>query len=327
MKLSTLSNIPSRFPWLEPILKVVIFVLLFASIGYQVFYQRNVEDFLQTLTKAYAEGYHWALLALVLMPVNWCLEAWKWYLLINKAEQVSYRRSVMAIFAGTTFTFFTPNRIGEYGGRFIFLKDPLKVKPLQATILGSIAQIVVTLVLGLIGMAWVLRYGAGEELSWSPMVSVLLALLSIILLVLYYKMDMLHQLSIRWNIPQKVQKALTSLIHFDVSELTIVLLLSALRFAVYSLQYVLFLWAFGVDVSALTGFSIVSAIFLVQTIIPSIAAFDLGIRGNVALFMLNTYSVEPASIVAAAFSLWAVNLVLAALIGYLFLSVSRIFKK
>lgn len=326
MRFRSLINKLGQFPWLEPLLKVVIFMLLFASIGYQVFYQRNVEDFLSTLSQAYNKGYYWALMAFLLMPVNWCLEAWKWHMLINKAEKVSYRRSVMAIFAGTTFTFFTPNRIGEYGGRFIFLKDPLRVKPLQATILGSIAQIVVTLVLGLLGVAWVLRFGTGEALGWSPVVSLLLGLLGVLLLILYYKMDTIHRFSKDKRLPNKLQKALASLIHFTGKELTIVLLLSFFRYVVYSSQYVLLLWAFGVDISVVSGLSVVSAIFLIQTMIPSIAALDLGIRGNVALFMLGTYSSEPASIVAAAFSLWAVNLVLAALIGYLFLSVSRIFK-
>lgn len=326
MKFSTLSNIPKRFPWLELLLKVVIFVLFFASIGYQVFYQRNVEDLLLTLSKAYAQGFYFGLLAFLLMPLNWCLEAWKWHMLINKVEKVSYRRSVMAIFAGTTFTFFTPNRIGEYGGRFIFLKDPLKIKPLQATILGSIAQIVVTLVVGLLGMAWVLHTNTVEGIYWSPMVSLMLGLLGFILLFLYYKMDMLHRFSNGRKLPKRLKDVLASLIHFNGSELTVVLLLSFLRYAVYSLQYLLLLWAFGIEISVLSGLSVVSAIFLIQTIVPSIAAFDLGIRGNVALFMLGTYSSEPASIVAAAFSLWALNLVLAALIGYLFLSVSRIFK-
>lgn len=326
MRFRSLFSKLGQLPWLEPLLKVVIFILLFVSIGYQVFYQRNVEDFLATLSKAYAEGYHWALLALILMPINWCLEAWKWHMLINRVEKISYRRSVMAIFAGTTFTFFTPNRIGEYGGRFIFLKDPLKVKPLQATILGSIAQIVVTLVLGLLGMAWVLRSAPVEQINWSPIVSVLLGLLGIILLVLYYKMDTLHRFSQGRTLPEKLKKGLASLIHFNTGELTFVLAISLLRYVVYSSQYVLLLWAFGVEVTVFTGLSVVAAIFLIQTMIPSIAAFDLGIRGNVALFMLGTYSSEPASIVAAAFSLWAVNLVLAALIGYLFLSVSRIFK-
>ena len=326
MKFSTLSNIPKKFPWLEPLLKVIIFVLLFASIGYQVFYQRNVEDLLLTLSKAYAQGFYFGLSAFLLMPLNWCLEAWKWHMLINKVEKVSYRRSVMAIFAGTTFTFFTPNRIGEYGGRFIFLKDPLKIKPLQATILGSIAQIVVTLVVGLLGMAWVLHTTTVEGIHWSPIVSLMLGLLGFVLLFLYYKMDMLHRFSNGRKLPKRLKDALASLIHFNGSELTVVLLLSFLRYAVYSLQYLLLLWAFGIEISVLSGLSVVSAIFLIQTIVPSIAAFDLGIRGNVALFMLGTYSSEPASIVAAAFSLWAVNLVLAALIGYLFLSVSRIFK-
>ena len=57
-----------------------------------------------------------------MMFLNWFLESLKWRFLISKIEKISINRSIRAIFSGITISTFTPNRIGEYGGRVFCLE-------------------------------------------------------------------------------------------------------------------------------------------------------------------------------------------------------------
>jgi hypothetical protein len=51
----------------------------------------------------------------------------------------------------------TPNRIGEYGGRILYVEEPSRIKAISLSLVGSISQLLVTMVMGCIGLLY-LRY-------------------------------------------------------------------------------------------------------------------------------------------------------------------------
>ena len=73
----------------------------------------------------------------------------------------------------------------------------------------------------------------------------------------------------------------------------------------------------------------VGTIYLAQTMIPSIAVAELGIRGNVALFFLNDVVINEElkiGIVSATFTLWLINLIVPAIFGAIFILRLKFFK-
>ena len=92
------------------------------------------------------------LFVVLMMLFNWFLEALKWRFLISKIEKVSIKRSVSAIFSGITVSAFTPNRVGEYGGRVFCLEKADRVQGVLITVIGSMAQLVTTIIFGSIGI-------------------------------------------------------------------------------------------------------------------------------------------------------------------------------
>ena len=52
-----------------------------------------------------------------MMFLNWLVEALKWRYMISKIENISIMTAYRAVLTGITVSTFTPNRIGEYGGR------------------------------------------------------------------------------------------------------------------------------------------------------------------------------------------------------------------
>ena len=79
------------------------------------------------------------LFVVFLMFVNWLFEAIKWKYMIAKIENISILRSLQAVFSGITVSTFTPNRIGEYGGRVFCLEKGYRIKAVFITILCSMS--------------------------------------------------------------------------------------------------------------------------------------------------------------------------------------------
>ena len=88
------------------------------------------------------------LIVFALMWVNWGIEARKWQLAIRQLQTISFASAFKAVFTGTTIAFFTPNRIGEYMGRILYINEANRIQAISLTIVCSMAQLLVTLSAG-----------------------------------------------------------------------------------------------------------------------------------------------------------------------------------
>src|SRR6202000_407629 len=93
---------------------------------------------------------------LLLMLVNWLLESFKWRYLSRKIETISAWGAIEAVFCGLTWAIFTPNRLGEYAGRVLFLPTRKRIHGVSAMAVGAFGQNVITNVLGLSAGLWFL---------------------------------------------------------------------------------------------------------------------------------------------------------------------------
>lgn len=326
MPFSIFHNKPILRRNVEFSIKLVILLLLFASLYWQIARKDDIGLVFNGIMAALDRNIYLIMLVFGLMLVNWGLEAVKWWLLINQAEPLSYFKSVMAIFSGATLTLFTPNRIGEYGGRFIFLKNPLRLETLQATILGSIAQIWVTILAGMLGMVWWLAGNNAYASTSEIWIYLGLALAMLAFTLLYFRLDIIARVVGKIKPLAKYKSKWAGLIHFTNRELLIVLLLAAIRYAVYTGQFLILLYALEVTIAPWHGAALIATVFLLQSSIPTIAIIDLGIRGNLALFVFDGFTEQLNQVVAAAFCLWLINLVVPAIIGYGIILSTKLFR-
>ena len=91
-------------------------------------------------------------LAIALVPVNYGLEALKWQQLTKKLEQFSFLTAFKSVLAGCSVTMLTPNRVGEYGGRIMYVKEDNRIAAIPITMLGGISQLFLTIILGTVGL-------------------------------------------------------------------------------------------------------------------------------------------------------------------------------
>lgn len=265
--------------------------------------------------------YLWA--AFILVPLNWLAEVQKWRPFVQRHEALSMGKALGAVLAGYSFALFTPNRIGEYGGRILFVSPRHQWKAFAANVVGSIGQYLVLLTGGITGGIWF----AGQKMGWSgaQQTKVLCASLPALLAACfcYFNIGLIIPVIARLPVLKKADGLISKLRllqDFTRRDLAYVWYWSVLRYAIYSSQYFLLLQFFDIKTGVLMGFSGIATIFLLQTVVPLPAIAGLLVRGSLAIFIWTYFSANEVGILAATFVLWIINLILPALIGTFSLS-------
>jgi hypothetical protein len=258
-----------------------------------------------------------------LMVINWTIEAQKWRYLLLGTERFSLWTSLQSVLTGLAVSVITPNRIGEYMGRILFLRNVHKLQGITVTIVGSFAQLIVTGFLGLIGLIYYINQVKSTQwIYWLLAGSLVLC---IVLGYFYFNLPtFVEKLS---TIPflRKVKTYLLIVRRFHASQLLRILFLSFLRYGIYTTQFVLLLKLLWVEVPLLDMVLTIWLIFWAMAIVPTIAIAEIGIRGETALYFLAPLSQNHVGIVTATILLWLINLIIPALFGCLFVFRMKIY--
>ena len=252
---------------------------------------------------------------IMLMFCNWSVEAIKWQLLVNKITHVNFLTSLRAVFSGVTISFFTPNRVGEFAGRMMFLNPEIRVQSVLSTFIGSISQLIITIIAGLAGMSVLLNYFFQVSPAIQTTVIILSISLSVVLLFFFLHLKWITKLSLIQKFPERIKKYISVFENYSSHDLKKVLMFSFIRFLLFTFQYWLLLRMAGVILPFTTAALCISLIFLVLALIPTIAIAELAFRGSVALGVLQVFSSNTEGILIASFGLWFINLALPAAIG------------
>jgi hypothetical protein len=288
----------------------------------------------QKIKQALTGSQSWKLwLVVLLMPVNWGLETCKWHLLVNRMQPLSFMKSFESVLSGLSLAINTPNRIGEYGGRVVYLLPQNRLKGVALTIISSISQLLVTLVLGSIALVILKDDLYKVEMGGTHFSSILFtgfqfSVLIFVLLtgILFFKLEWLVNLVKRIPLFKEKLSFIAVLENLGPRLYWQILFYSFLRFVVFALQYVLLWQVLTVEINIWQGFWAIALVFLVMAIIPGFAIADVGIRGKVAISIVGIFSANSIAILAGTAGLWLLNLVVPALIGSLLLLTIKIFK-
>jgi len=280
------------------------------------------------------KGWMAMVLVLLLMFCNWGLEARKWQKLVKPLEDISFLRSFSAILSGVSLSINTPNRIGEYGGRILYLSNNNKLKAIAATIVGSFSQLIVTIIFGLIGMIYYINnfplikddsYFAPN--FWEKILVGVLIFICLLTILLYFRLQIIVAIFEKIPFLRKAKVFVQIILRYSTGDLESLLLLSAIRYLVFSAQYLILLDAFGVEFIWWQGLLLNSVIYLVMALVPTIAIAELGLRGKVSIYFMGLLSANTAAIIASTVGIWLINLVLPAILGSVLLLGVKIFKE
>lgn len=261
-----------------------------------------------------------------MMFINWGLEAFKWQQLMKRLRPVSFMLALKAVFAGTTWAIFTPNRVGDLMGRALFVETEKRAGATALTLLGSMAQLWVTFATGIIGIGLMAYSGKQAEghFHWMSLLLAITAIAILILTLLFFRLEWLVQWAHRFPRWHKQLQFVHVLDQFKYHEFLTILLLSFIRYTVFLVQYFLLFDLFQIHLSLWDLWGSVSVVFLIMAIVPSLAMLtELGVRGQTSIGVFSIFTTNLVGIVAVTFMIWLINLVIPALIGsYFFLQKS-----
>jgi hypothetical protein len=314
--------------FLGPALLVVFSISLYNHIQEQ-------KDWTSKWTFIKSSVHDWRLyLVGLLMLVNYGFEAVKWRVLMKHVHSISFWKAYKSVLAGSSLTFVTPNRTGEYVGRIIYVQEGNRLKAIPLSIVGGISQLLVTLVFGTVSLMFLKQplsnaTASGSSLSswWMLLVLIGSGMAAAFLLLLYFKLSVIAKVVERLPAVKKISYLFEVLDNFENKELLQVLMLSTFRFFVFVLQYLLMMQLFAVDVSIWMAIWGVCTMFLILAIVPSFAFVELGMRGEAAIQVFAHLGVtNTLGLLITAYGIWCINILLPALIGTIFILGTKIFK-
>lgn len=282
------------------------------------------------ITGTRALGAHdrwWIALVVALMLLNWGIEARKWRLLLVDVERLSGWRSFAATLAGCGVSLITPNRTGEFVGRVLFVRPGSRIAAASLTVLGNISQVLVTLMMGSLAFALLLLLDRPLPLAGGWLLGALITaslIFSVIAAVLFLQPGLLRQVLDVVPVLRRHHDRFRVLGEVPPSRLLVALVLSVLRYGVFAFQFVLLLRVFGSEVRAVDAFMAIPAIFLLTTLVPTVMLTELGVRMSAAHLILQPLGDTGAAALFATSALWAINVLLPAVIGSVVLLVARI---
>jgi uncharacterized membrane protein YbhN (UPF0104 family) len=262
------------------------------------------------------DKYIYLVCCFLLMVINWGLEIFKWKLLVQSIQKLSWLNSAKSVLAGLASGLLTPNRIGNFVGRLAFIDKTNQNKALINTLVGNLAQFLSTLLVGLIGFLILIQLQL--QLINQGLVITLSLLLVVVALSLYFKPSIVVGKFTRFFITDKTKQSINEVEAMPNKFKLNILFISTLRYSVFCVQYYVLFLAFNIQVSPLELFSLIATTFLITTLIPSLFFGKLFVRESTAVFIFSLAAIDITVVLVIAFLLWFINLAIPAIFGSYF---------
>ena len=245
---------------------------------------------------------------LLLSLFNWVFEIIKWKVLASYVQKISIANAAKQSLGSLTASLFTPNRIGEYGVKAIYFKKGNRRKVMLLNLLSNISQMTTTVIFGVIGLAYFISHFPVEiaVFSFRRIAYVFVALILFIFIGKFsYKKIRGFYID---KIIDFVQKIPTK-IHVAT------LLFSIIRYVIFSHQFYFLLVVFEVQVEYQTAMALISSMYLLASLVPSLSFFDWLIKGSVAIWVFSFVGNYEIIIVTITSIMWLLNFGLPAIFG------------
>ncbi len=259
--------------------------------------------FLEYIFKADDIWQNLILILCVFSFFNWFGEIYKWKIL---SKDISLLESSRQVLISHGLSIFTPNKVGEYGGKCMFYPLNESHKVIAATSIGHVCQFGATVIFGCIGLIFISRIPMFEfdhNYLW-----VLPLTLFGFLVVFVNKKLKYHILKIAKTIHKTSKLVLAK-----------VFLCSVFRYVIFSHQFLFLLWALTIEIQYIDGLSIIFVTYLFSSVIPSFALADSLVKGSMAVTLFSFLGQPHHSVLVTVVLMWLFNTMIPAVLGYMLL--------
>jgi len=240
--------------------------------------------------------------------INLFLEIKKWKTLTKSVKNNSWFEATEQSLASLTFSIITPNRIGEYGAKVLYYPNNKRKQIFLLNFAGNFYQLAVTIILGMIGLVFLYKYASFSIISTQNSVIIIIALISMVGIFYFLKEKY-----------SKIGDWLSKIIELlSFKNNKIVILISLLRYLVFSHQFYFLIYCFKLNISYFEAMTAISSVYLIASCIPILSLFDVALKGSVAIIVFSIFEIDSIQILSITTLMWLLNFVFPAIIGSYF---------
>ena len=257
----------------------------------------------------------WFAGVLLLLPLNWYLEALKWKLLTSRVQKINITTAIKAVLSGISTGFFTPNRVGELVGRIAFLEPVNRKSGVTLSFVNSLTQNIGMAMCGI--PAFILffyYYSVKLEINRTFYLMVLIVGLFIVV-VFYFTLPHWSILLTKSRLSGKIKTFTDCLTAYNMKDLSLIMGVSLNRYLVFCTQFYFMLLFFGVELALWQAMIAIPTTYLFVTFTPSQAFSEAVVRSSYAVLIIGVFSGQVVNIALAGVCIWAVNFIIPMLVG------------
>ena len=248
----------------------------------------------------------------ILSIFNWFFEILKWQNLVRTIKQISFKDALEQSLGGLTASLITPNRIGDYGAKAVYYSKPLRSRIVVLNLLGNMAQMTITTILGVIGLSIFINHYEIDVDYYSVTKYGFILIIVCLVAVLAVKQK-------RFKIKGVSFKRIFSFIKkLSLKSHITNLSLSVIRYLIFSFQFYYLLTMFGVDIEYSKAMIVITSLYFLVSILPTISIFDVVIKGSVAVFLFSYVEVNELTILSIITLMWVLNFIIPSVFGSYF---------
>ncbi|WP_299778106.1 hypothetical protein [uncultured Formosa sp.] len=253
-------------------------------------------------------SFNYFLILTLLTSFNWFFEILKWQNLANSIKTTSIKAATEQTLGAHTASLFTPNRIGDYGAKALYFPSRLRTKVVGLNGIGNLAQMLITTFFGSIGLLFFTAkfplHFDFKSLNWTQYL-----LFGVTFTVIILVLTKLVKAKI-WIV--KIKRFLHSI---SASLFLKTLLFSGLRYFIFSFQFYAFLQLFHADINYFNAMVVISSMYLLASILPSVFIFDVVLKGSIAVYLFSFFNINETIVLSCITLMWLFNMVLPSGIG------------
>jgi hypothetical protein len=256
-------------------------------------------------------------LCLLLIPINWGIESYKWKLITAPIEKIDFITATKSVYSGVCLGNLAPGRATEFVAKIIFFKVDNRPKITVVHFINGMFQLSITIITGLIALIFKLA-SFGSDYLWLAYLASGLGILVLILFgICLFKMNAVMNF-----VSNKISKQ-NNVKDFKYEFTGLMLLklfgFSALRYAVFFFQMLLLIYLFYQQPFDYLLLLSVATYFLITTIIPMISLLEGAIRAAVALVVFKDCGISNSVLALSSVLIWFINIIIPSVFGYIIL--------
>jgi len=241
--------------------------------------------------------------------INHFLEIKKWKTLTKSVKKNSWFEATEQSLASLTFSIITPNRIGEYGAKVLYYPNNKRKQILLLNFAGNFYQLAITIILGMISLVYLCEYASFSIVS--SQISIIIIIALPVVAAIFYSLKEKYSTINDWF--SKIIELLS------VKNNKIVILISLLRYLVFSHQFYFLIQCFKLNISYLEAMTAISSVYLIASFIPILSLFDVALKGSVAIIVFSIFGIDSIQILSITTLMWLLNFAFPAIVGSYFI--------